>query len=76
VPGHFGYSDTDSETLAAVVSVVSGRAVDEFIQRRLLEPLGMKDTFCVLGKDAPPRSRVSSNHAGSPGLWHKYWEGP
>jgi CubicO group peptidase (beta-lactamase class C family) len=73
-PGHFRYSDTDSETLAAIISEVSGQPVDVFIRRRILEPLGMKDTFCVLGKDAPPRSRVSSNHAGSPGLWHKYWD--
>ena len=73
-PGSFRYSDTDSETLAAIVSEVSGEPVDAFIRRRILEPLGMKDTFCVLGKDAPPRSRVSSNHAGAPGLWHKYWD--
>jgi CubicO group peptidase (beta-lactamase class C family) len=73
-PGSFRYSDTDSATLAALVAEVSGQPVEEFIRRRILEPLGMKDTFCVLGKDAPPRSRVSSNHAGSPGLWHKYWD--
>ena len=36
--------------------------------------LGMHDTYCVLGKDSPPRMRVSSNHAGAPGLWHKYWD--
>jgi CubicO group peptidase (beta-lactamase class C family) len=73
-PGSFRYSDTDSAVLAAIVSEVSGQPVDEFIRQRILEPLRMKDTFCVLGKDAPPRSRVSSNHAGSPGLWHKYWD--
>jgi CubicO group peptidase (beta-lactamase class C family) len=73
-PGRFRYSDTDSETLAAIVSEVSGLPVDVFIRRRILEPLGMKDTYCVLGKESPPRSRVSSNHAGSPGLWHKYWD--
>jgi CubicO group peptidase (beta-lactamase class C family) len=73
-PGSFRYSDTDSETLAAIVSQVSGQPVDVFIKRRILDPLGMKDTYCVLGKDAPRRSRVSSNHAGSPGLWHKYWD--
>jgi CubicO group peptidase (beta-lactamase class C family) len=72
--GHFRYSDSDSETLAAIVSEVSGQPVDVFIRRRILEPLGMKDTYCVLGKDAPPRSRLSSNHAGSPGLWHRYWD--
>jgi CubicO group peptidase (beta-lactamase class C family) len=73
-PGSFKYSDTDSETLAAIVAEVSGKPVDTFIRRRILEPLGMSDTYCVLEKDAPPRSRVSSNHAGSPGLWHKYWD--
>ena len=73
-PGFFRYSDTDSETLAAIVAEASGQPVDEFIRRRILEPLGMTDTFCVLGKDAPPRSRVSSNHAGTPGMWHKYWD--
>jgi CubicO group peptidase (beta-lactamase class C family) len=73
-PGSFRYSDTDSATLAAIVSEVSGQPVDEFIRQRIFEPLGMKDTFCVLGEDAPPRSRVSSNHAGSPGQWHKFWD--
>jgi len=73
-PGSFKYSDTDSETLAAIVAEVCGQPVDVFIRRQILEPLGMNDTYCVLEKDAPPRSRVSSNHAGSPGLWHKYWD--
>lgn len=73
-PGKFRYSDCDSETLAAVISVVAGEPADAFIRRRILEPLGMKDTYCVLEKKAPGRSRVSSNHAGSPGLWHKYWD--
>ncbi len=73
-PGKFRYSDTDTETLAAIVSAVAGEPVDAFIRRRILEPLGMTDTFCVLGTDAPPRSRVSSNHAGATGLWHKYWD--
>lgn len=59
-PGLFKYSDTDSETLAAIVAQVSGQPVDTFIRRRILEPLGMSDTYCVLEKDAPPRSRVSS----------------
>jgi CubicO group peptidase (beta-lactamase class C family) len=73
-PGPFRYSDCSSEALAAIVSEVSRQPAEEFIRRRVLVPLGMKDTFCVLGKDVPPRSRVSSNHAGAPGLWHKYWD--
>jgi CubicO group peptidase (beta-lactamase class C family) len=74
-PGvRFSYSDADSYTLAEIVSVVSGQPVEQFIQKRILDPLGMKDTYCVLGKDSPPRSRVSSNYAGSTALWHKYWD--
>ncbi len=73
-PGKFVYSDCDSETLAAIVAAIAGEPADEFIRKRILEPLQMRDTFCVLGKDLPVRSRVSSNHAGTPGLWHKYWD--
>src|SRR5262249_20556641 len=40
-PGLFRYSDTDSETLAAIVSEVSGQRVEEFIRHRILEPLEM-----------------------------------
>ncbi len=72
--GTFRYSDCDTETLAAIVSEVAGEPVDAFIRRRILDPLEMKDTYCVLGNNVPPRSRVSSNHAGSPGMWHKYWD--
>ena len=71
--GKFGYSDCDTETLAAIVSEVSGEPADAFIRKRILEPLGMRDTFLVLGENAP-RARISSNHAGSPGLWHEYWD--
>jgi CubicO group peptidase (beta-lactamase class C family) len=73
-PGQFRYSDCDSETLAAIVSAASGEPADRFLLKRILVPLAMKDTFLVLKEHAPDRSRVSSNHAGSPGMWHKYWD--
>jgi CubicO group peptidase (beta-lactamase class C family) len=74
-PGtEFQYSDAGTESLAAIVGVVSGMAPDEFIAERILEPLGLEDTFCVLGEKTPDRDRVSSNHAGRPGMWHKYWD--
>lgn len=73
-PGErFSYSDCDTEVLAALVSQLSGMPVEEFIQKRILTPLGMSDTYCVLRRDAPDRSRVSSNHMGGTGLWHRYW---
>jgi CubicO group peptidase (beta-lactamase class C family) len=72
--GTFSYSDTDSDTLAALAAQVSGKPIEKFLQDRILKPLGMKDTYPVLGKEAPPRKRVSSNHAGTATLWHKYWD--
>lgn len=73
-PGTYSYSDADTETLAAIVTVVAGQSVEQFIQKRILDPLGMTDTYLVLGKDAPARPRVASDYAGSPTLWHKYWD--
>lgn len=70
----FSYSDADTETLASIVAQVSGKPAEQFIQERLLDPLSMSDTYCVLQKDKPRRDRLSSNYAGSPTTWHKYWD--
>ncbi|MBI1853335.1 MAG: serine hydrolase [Planctomycetes bacterium] len=69
----FSYSDTDTETLAAIVAVITGQPAETFIQKRLLDPVGMSDTFPVLGADRPDRARVSSNYGGTVGSWEKYW---
>lgn len=74
-PGkRFEYSDTNFETLAEIVGIVSGQSCDEFLRARVLEPLAMKDTYCVLGKDAPDRARVCSNYVGERGHFEKYWD--
>ncbi len=70
----FSYSDADTETLAAIVAQVSGKPAEQFLQERLLDPLSMSETYCVLQKDRPRRDRVSSNYAGIPATWHKYWD--
>ncbi len=45
-PGYkFWYSDAGSEVLGAVVEVVSGLPLDRFIRERILDPLGMTDSF-------------------------------
>lgn len=44
-PGmHFHYSNTGYKILGLVLEQVDGRPVEEVLQRRLLEPLGMADT--------------------------------
>jgi CubicO group peptidase (beta-lactamase class C family) len=69
----FSYSDADTETLTAILEIVAGAPAAMFVQKRVLDPLGMSDTYPVLGASRPDRSRVSSAYAGSAGAWTKYW---
>ena len=41
----FQYSDRGSRVLGALVEEISGMPADEFIQKRILDPLQMKDSF-------------------------------
>lgn len=44
-PGtHYQYSNAGINTAARVLEVVSGQSYEEFMQKRLFDPLGMKDT--------------------------------
>jgi CubicO group peptidase (beta-lactamase class C family) len=74
-PGtRFSYSDGGTSTLAAIVTVVSGIPVEEFIQTRIFDLLGMEDSFCVLNEDDIRRPRISCTYNGSTGNWSKYWD--
>jgi len=44
-PGsRWAYSNSGIDTLGRIIEVVSGMRCEEFLERRLFEPLGMKDT--------------------------------
>lgn len=68
----FWYSDAGSETLGAVVEVVSGVTLDRFVRARLLDPLDMNDTFYLTELEAP-LDRFASLYLGAPGAWQKWW---
>lgn len=53
------YSQTGINSAARVVEVVSGQSFPEFIQKRIFEPLGMKDTTFYLTKEQLPRLAAS-----------------
>jgi len=59
-PGtRWGYSPhAGIDVLARVVEVASHQPFEEFLRRRVFEPLGMKDTFFVLPEDR--RQRLAS----------------
>jgi CubicO group peptidase (beta-lactamase class C family) len=70
----FSYSDAGADALGAIVQVVTGMTLEEFLQIRLLEPLGMEDTFGTLEADDPRWDRVASLYLGRPGSWIRGWK--
>ncbi len=51
------YCQSGINTAGRIVEVVSGMSFDEFIERRLFGPLGMKDTTFYLDRAAAPEAR-------------------
>lgn len=58
-PGsHFHYSNTGYKLLGLILEQVGGRPVDEVLQRRVLDPLGMNDTDAAITYSTRERSAV------------------
>ena len=53
------YCQSGINTAARIVEVVSGSSFDEFVDRRLFRPLGMKDTTFYLTDEQLPRLATS-----------------
>ncbi|MFT7678493.1 MAG: CubicO group peptidase (beta-lactamase class C family) [Planctomycetota bacterium] len=69
----FQYSDQGTDTLTALLEVVSGMTAAEFIQTRILDPLGMQDTATVMHMDSPLRERGCSKYMGTRKAWTRFW---
>lgn len=73
-PGsRFWYSDAGTDVLGAIVEVVSGVRLDEFVRQRVLEPLSMNDTFVATDPDDSRWNRIASLYMGQPGSWVRVW---
>ncbi len=59
------------EVLACLIEKLSGMPYDEFLRKRLLDPLGMNDTWFYLPKDKAKRL-VSVQHPSDDGQWVRY----
>jgi len=76
-PGEkFWYSDAGSDAAAAIVEQISGTTIDRFVAERILQPLGMADSFYLSKATAedPRKERVASLYIGSPGKWTRFWK--
>lgn len=73
-PGsRFRYSDQGTDTLAAALEKASGADAATLVRERLLAPLGMAHSACVLGEGHPLRALACAKYVGSPGQWTRYW---
>ena len=74
-PGtRFEYSDAGSDTLGAIVARITGVPVEQFIQQRILDPLGMQDTTVLLAGKQDVLERVPAAYSGGTGAWSKHWD--
>jgi CubicO group peptidase (beta-lactamase class C family) len=48
--------------------------IDRFVAERILQPLGMVDSFYLSKADDPRKERVASVYIGSPGKWTRFWK--
>lgn len=69
----FNYSDQGTDTLTALIEIVSGMSAAEFVRARVLDPLGMADTTCLMAEDHPLRSHALPKYAGTRGAWMRFW---
>lgn len=69
-----GYSDQGTDTLTALIEIVSGAPAEDFVRERLLEPLSMHDSTCLMSEGHPLRERACSAYIGSQGAWTRFWD--
>ena len=69
----FWYSDAGTDVLGAITEVVSKVSLDTFLKKKLLEPLGMNDSFTIIKNSSFPQERVASNYIGNVGSWKRFW---
>lgn len=63
------YSNMGIDTLGRIVEVVSGMKFEDFLQQRIFDPLGMKDSFFY--PPAAKRDRIAMVYGKRDGKWVK-----
>ena len=61
-PGEYSYSNAGYNTLGAIIEVVSGMPLEQFLESRIYDPLGMTDT--LNHEDAAKLDRMATVYRG------------
>jgi CubicO group peptidase (beta-lactamase class C family) len=70
----YSYSDPGSSTLGALIAELAGEPAEDFLTRRILEPLDMRDSFFMFDLSDPRRERVASTYRRGGDGWERYWD--
>ena len=70
----YSYSNAGFNTLGALIEVVSGQALKEYLGQHLYEPLGMHDSFNHESDADPARMSAVFRPRIEEGLWRVVWE--
>ena len=54
-PGEEFYYGLNTDVLGYLIEVISGMSLDKYLQKKIFEPLGMKDTYFFLPKEKQAR---------------------
>lgn len=74
-PGdRFIYSDLNSDALGALVATLTGMSIEQFLEQRVIGPLGLADTHTAFSADATWADRVPSSYRSWGGTsWERWW---
>tara|TARA_R110002073_G_scaffold85403_7_gene203431 strand:- start:4548 stop:6683 length:2136 start_codon:yes stop_codon:yes gene_type:complete len=73
-PGtEFHYSDQGADTLTVLIQTVAEMPAEQFVRARILDPLSMHDTTCLMTRNHVLRRRALPAYIGSNGTWTQFW---
>lgn len=70
----FWYSDAGTDVVAALVEKVTGETIDQFVQRELLTPLGMENSFYGIDAEHRQFHDIATLYLGGPKSWSPFWK--
>lgn len=69
----FLYSSLNSSVLGYLIEAITGKPAEIFIQERILDPLGMNNSFCTLQAGDNRKSKLAACYLKKSGEWSKQW---
>ncbi len=74
-PGEtFTYSDAGADVVGRLVAKVAGESLDAFVQREILTPLGMKNSFYGIDGYEQRLQHAANLYLGKTKGWHRFWK--